>query len=171
MATKTLPDQARYTYVYHPSRNHKERWKRIAAKAHVPLSKFIIATVDGVVDENEEYRPRREIVREVETLRQENRSLRDEMHRKDVLLDRYEHELKRYRAAPWIEGTPGIAQMNEDMINILKARGKVESGRLLEELGIDPRETDLAKAIYKQLESLQAFGAVEHKGGSWAWLW
>jgi hypothetical protein len=61
--------------------------------------------------------------------------------------------------------------MNEDLINILKARGKIESGRLLEELGIDPRETDLAKAIYKQLESLQAFGAVEHKEGSWVWLW
>jgi len=87
-------------------------------------------------------------------------------------LDRYEHELKRYRAAPWIEGTPGIAQMNEDLINILKARGKIESGRLLEELGIDPRETDLTKPIYKQLESLQVFGAVEReKSGAWAWLW
>ena len=172
MATKTLPDQARYTYVYHPSRDHKERWKKIAAKAHVPLSKFIIATVDGVVDENEEYKPRREIVREVEALRQENIALRDDLHRKDILLDRYESELKRYRAAPWIEDTPGIVQMSEDLIRILKARRTIESGQLLTELGIDPRETDLAKAIHKQLESLQAFGAVgQDKNGSWVWLW
>ena len=172
MATKTLPDQARYTYVYHPSREHKERWKKLAAKARTPLSRFIIATVDGVVDENEEFKPRREIVRDVETLRQENRALNEDLHRKDILLNRYESELKRYRAAPWIEDTPGIVQMSQDLIRILKARGTIESGRLLEELGIDQRETDLAKAILKQLESLAAFGAVgQDKSGAWKWLW
>jgi len=172
MAAKTLPDQARYTYVYHPSLAHKERWKKIAAKVRTPLSKFIIATVDGVVDENEEFKPRREIVREVETLRQENIALREDLHRKDVLLNRYESELKRYRAAPWVEDAPGILQMSEDLIRILKARGCIESGRLLVELGIDPRETDLAKAIHKQLESLRGFGAVgQDKNGSWKWLW
>lgn len=144
----------------------------MAAKARTPLSRFIIATVDGVVDENEEYKPRREIVREVETLRQENIALREDLHRKDILLDRYEAELKRYRAAPWIEDTPGIVQLNEDLIRTLKARGSIEDGRLLEELGIDRREANLAKAIHKQLESLRAFGAVgQDKNGSWAWLW
>jgi hypothetical protein len=171
MAAKTLPDQSRYTYVYHPSREHKERWKKIAAKARIPLSKFIIATVDGVVDENEEYKPRRELAAEVETLRQENIGLREDLHRKDIILSRYEVELKRYRAAPWIEDTPGIAQMNEDLIKILKARGSIEGGQLLEELGIDRREKDLAKAIHKQLESLMAFGAVKQDNGSWTWLW
>jgi len=57
------------------------------------------------------------------------------------------------------------------LISILKGRGSVEDGRLLEELGIDRRERDLAKAIHKQLESLQAFGAVKHDGDSWVWLW
>lgn len=135
------------------------------------MSKFIIATVDGVVDENEEYKPRRELAAEVETLRQENISLREDLHRKDIILNRYEVELKRYRAAPWIEDTPGIAQMNEDLIKILKARGCIEGGQLLEELGIDRREKDLAKAIHKQLESLVSFGAVKHDNGSWTWLW
>ncbi len=165
-------DQARYTYVYHPSLAHKERWKKIAAKARTPLSKFIIATVDGVVDENEEFKPRREIVREVEDFRKENRALSEDLQRKDILLNRYESELKLYRAAPWVEDAPGIVQMSEDLIRILKARGSIESRRLLEELGIDPRETDLAKAIHKQLESLRAFGAVgQDKNGSWMWLW
>jgi dsDNA-specific endonuclease/ATPase MutS2 len=127
--------------------------------------------VDGVIDENEEYKPRREIMREVETLRQENITMREELHRKDILLKRYEAELKRYRAAPWLEDAPGIVQLSEDLISILKGRGSVEDGRLLEELGIDRRERDLAKAIHKQLESLQAFGAVKHDGDSWVWLW
>jgi len=171
MAAKTLPDQSRYTYVYHPSREHKERWKKIAARARIPLSKFIVSIVDGVIDEKEEYKSRRELAGEVETLRQENIGLREDLHRKDIILSRYESELKRYRAAPWIEDTPGIAQMNEDLIKILKARGSIEGGQLLEELGIDRRERDLAKAIHKQLESLMAFGAVEQDNGSWTWLW
>jgi hypothetical protein len=84
-------------------------------------------------------------VREVETLKQENITLREDLHRKDVLLSRYESEIKRYHAAPWIEDTPGIVQMSEDLIRILKARRTIESGQLLAELGIDPRETDFAK--------------------------
>jgi len=170
MATKTLPDPARYTYVYHPSVQHKEKWKKTAAKARTPLSKFIIATVDGVVDE--EYRPPGELMREIEVLKQKNIDLHDDLHRKDILINRYESELKRYRAAPWIEDTPGVRQMSEYLVSILKARHTIESGRLLEELGIDPREVDLARAIHKQLESLQAFGAVgQDKKGSWVWLW
>jgi hypothetical protein len=166
-----IPDKTRYTYVYHPSRDHKERWKKIAAKAHVPLSKFIIATVDGVVDENEEYRPRREIVREVEALRQENRSLRDELNRKDVLLDRYETELKRYRAAPWAETEfKGIRSLNEDLVTILKTRGSVDRMQLLEALGIDRREADLIKALNSQIETLESFGMVRVDGGILQWI-
>ena len=111
-------------------------------------------------------------MREVEDFRKENRALSEDLQRKDILLNRYESELKLYRAAPWVEDAPGIVQMSEDLIRILKARGSIESRRLLEELGIDPRETDLAKAIHKQLESLRAFGAVgQDKNGSWMWLW
>jgi hypothetical protein len=43
---------------YHPSRAHKERWEKLAAKAHTSLSKFIISIVDGVIDEKEELAPR-----------------------------------------------------------------------------------------------------------------
>ncbi|MDM7938845.1 MAG: hypothetical protein QUS07_00690, partial [Methanothrix sp.] len=60
-----IPDKERYTYVYHPSRPHKERWVKAAAKAHTSLSKFIITAVDGLLDENEEFQPRREMVREL----------------------------------------------------------------------------------------------------------
>ncbi len=41
---------------------------KVAAKARTPLSKFIIETVDSVIDENEEFKPRREMVRDMEAL-------------------------------------------------------------------------------------------------------
>jgi len=63
MEKKNLPDQSRYSYVYHPSREHKEQWEKIAKKAKTPLSKFIIETVDSVIDENAEFKPRGEIAK------------------------------------------------------------------------------------------------------------
>jgi len=42
------------------------------------------------------------------------------------------------------------------IFRILKARGSIKSGRLLEEFGIGLERGGLAKAIHKQLESLQA---------------
>ena len=169
MATKTLPDHARYTYVYHPSRDHKERWKKIAAKAHVPLSKFIIATVDGVVDEKEEMAPRH--MRELEGLKNENKALREDLTRKNILIERYEAELKRYRAAPWMETDfKGIRSLNEDLVTILKARGSVDRMQLLEALGIDRRETDLIKALNSQIEALEGFGMVRAERGILQWI-
>ncbi len=169
MAAKSLPDKSRYTYVYHPSRDHKERWKKIAAKAHVPLSKFIIATVDGVVDEKEEMAPRH--MRELEGLKNENKALREDLTRKSILIERYEAELKRYRAAPWAETEfKGIRSLNEDLVTILKTRGSVDRMQLLEALGIDRRETDLIKALNSQIETLESFGMVRVEGGILQWI-
>ena len=44
---------------------------------------------------------------------------------------------------------------------ILKGRGQVDSYRLLEALGIDPRESELVKAVSKQLEELEAYGIIK----------
>jgi hypothetical protein len=164
-----IPDKTRYTYVYHPSRDHKERWKKIASKAHVPLSKFIIATVDGVVDEKEEMAPRH--ARELEGLKNENKALREDLTRKNILIERYEAELKRYRAAPWM-GTEfkGIRSLNEDLVTILKARGSVDRMQLLEALGIDRREADQIKALNSQIVALEGFGMVRVEGGLLQWI-
>ena len=164
-----IPDKTRYTYVYHPSRQHKERWEKLAAKAHTSLSKFIISIVDGVVDEKEELAPRH--VRELEGLKAETKSLREDLHRKDILIERYEAELKRYRAAPWLETDfRGSRQLSEDLVTILKTRGSVDKMQLFEAMGIDRRETDLIKAIGSQIKTLEGFGMVRVDGGVLQWV-
>lgn len=169
MAAKTLPDQSRYTYVYHPSRQHKERWEKLAAKAHTSLSKFIISTVDGVVDEKEELAPRH--IRELEGLKAEAKSLREDLSRKNILIERYEAELKRYRAAPWMETDfKGIRPLSEDLVSVLKSRGTVDRMQLLEALGIDRRETDLIKALNAQLGTLESFGMIKAENGVLQWV-
>lgn len=165
-----IPDKERYTYVYHPSIPHKERWKKAAVKAHIPLSKFIIAAVDGLLDENEEFQPRREMVRELESLRNENKSLRDDLRQKSIVLERYEAELKRYRSQAFLEESyQGTRRYNKELVEILKVRGSADSYEILEALGIDPRESELVKAVSLQLEELEAYGFIKTEGRSWKW--
>jgi len=163
------PDPTRYTYIYHPSRQHKERWEKLAAKAHTSLSKFVISIVDGVVDEREELAPRH--ARELEGLKNENKCLREDLARKSILIERYEQELKRYRAAPWMEmdftGTRGLS---EELVRVLKSRGSVDRMQLLDALGIDRRENDLIKAISAQLVTLEGFGMVIEEKGVLRWM-
>jgi len=166
-----IPDRTRYSYVYHPSRPHKERWEKAAAKAHTSLSKLIIAAVDGLLDENEEFQPRREMVRELESLRSENKSLRNDLSQKTIVLDRYEAELKRYRAQPFQEEDyRGMRRYSKELVEILKARGHADSYKILEALGIDPRESELVKAVSRQLEELEAYGMIKTDGRTWKWI-
>jgi hypothetical protein len=166
-----IPDKERYTYVYHPSRPHKERWEKAAARAHTSLSKFIIAAVDGLLDENEEFQPRREMVRELESLKSENKSLRDDLRQKSIVLERYEGELKRYRSQAFLEEDHlGMRSYSKELVEIIKGGGQVDSYRLLEKLGIDPRESDLVKAVSTQLEELEGFGFIKADGRSWKWI-
>ena len=135
----------------------------------MPLSKFIISIVDSVVDEKEEMAPRH--VRELEGLKNENKALREDLTRKNILIERYEAELKRYRAAPWMEADfKGIRPLNEDLVTILKARGSLDRTQLLEALGIDRRETDLIKALNSQIGALESFGMVRAEGGILQWI-
>lgn len=171
MVKKNLPDQSRYTYVYHPSREHKEQWAKIAAKAHTPLSKFIIETVDSVIDENAEFKPRGEMAKDVESLKAENKALRDDVRQKTIVLERYEAELKKYRSQSFLdEDYRGIRRYSKEIVELLKAKGSIDSYRLLEDLGIDPRESDLVKAVSKQLEELEAYGMIKPEGRGWRWI-
>jgi len=167
--TNPIPDKTRYTYVYHPSRAHKERWEKLAAKAHTSLSKFIINIVDDVIDEKEELAPRH--VRDLDGLKNEIKSLREDLQRKNVILERYESELKNYRATPWLETNfAGYRRLSEDLVRVLKIRGSMNKSQLIEALGVDRRETDLIKAIGGQLETLKLFGMVKAENDNLQWV-
>jgi hypothetical protein len=164
-----IPDKTRYTYVYHPSRPHKERWEKLAAKAHTSLSKYIISIVDEVIDEKDEPAPRH--VRELDGLKNEIKSLREDLQRKNIIIERYEDELKRYRAEPWTASDfAGSRRLSEDLVRVLKTRGSMDKFQLLEVLGIDLRETDLIKAISGQLETLEVFGMVKAEKDNLRWV-
>ena len=135
------------------------------------MSKFIIGIVDGVLDESEEYKPRREVVREMDALKAENKTLRDDLRQKIIVLEKYENELKRYRSQAFLgEDYQGMRRYSKELVEILKSGGLVDSYRLLEDLGIDPRESDLVKAVSMQLEELEGYGMIKPEGKGWRWI-
>jgi hypothetical protein len=148
-----MPDNSRYVYVYLPTAEDKQRWQSLADEAGVPLSRFVIELVENALVEESDFKPRGELVKEIGKLRAENRELRDDLKQKKIVLEKYENELKRYRNEAFVEEKfEGVRKYNKEIIAILKRSGVVDSYELLEELGIDPKETDLVRAVSKQLE-------------------
>jgi hypothetical protein len=164
------PDHSRYVHVYMPSDADKARWIALAKKAKTPLSKWVIEIVESTLAENEEFQPRREMMKELETLRKDAKILRDELRQKSIVIDRYEEELKRFRSQAFLGDFRGFRSYSKELVDILKSKGYVDSYRLLEHLGIDPRESDQVKAISAQLEELEAYGFVKPDGKGWQWI-
>ena len=165
------PDKSRYVWLYLPSKADKDRWQALADKAQTPLSKFCISIIEERLAEEEEFKPRRELSQEMETLKAENKNLRDDLHQKAIVMERYEGELKKYRSQSFLgEDYAGVRRYNKEIVDLLKSRGQADSYRILEDLGIDPRESDLVKAVSRQLEELEAYGMVKTDGRTWRWI-
>lgn len=164
------PDKSRYVYLYLPSSEDKKRWDKLADEAGVPLSKFVIEIVENALMEESEFKPRAEMVKELGSLRDEVRKLRDDLKLKNIVIDKYESELKRYRSATFLEGGfEGARGYNQELVELLKRKTVIDSYRILEELGIDPREADLVKAVSTQLDNLEGYGLVESTSRGWRW--
>lgn len=63
-----------------------------------------------------------------------------------------------------------MRRYSKEIVDLLKSRGQTDSYRILEDLGIDPRESELVKAVSRQLEELEAYGMVKTDGRSWQWI-
>ena len=165
------PDNSRYVYLYLPSEADKMRWAKLASEAKTPLSKFVIEIVESTLAEKEEFKPRGEMVKELETLKKDNKALRDDLRQKTIVMDRNEAELRRYRSQDFLKGDfEGVRRYGKELVEILKARDHIDSYGLLEILDIDPRESDLVKAVSCQLEELEEYGMVKPEGRGWRWI-
>jgi len=165
------PDKSRYVWLYLPSKADKERWQGLADEARTPLSKFCISIIEERLSEDEEFKPRREMVKALEELKAENKGLRDDLHLKNIVLERYEAELRRYRGeifqSPGFEGT---RRYSKELVDLLKSKGHVDSYGLLEALGVDPREAEQVRTVSRQLEELEEYGMIRPEGRGWRWI-
>jgi hypothetical protein len=170
---KTQTVKKRAIYVYLPSIEMVEDWKQRVAQANTSISKFVIEKVEDSIrrDEGEAgSQTRLELINhlsktedEVTELRSENRLLRQ-------LVNNLDNELKRFRAMPFLDDEfQGVRRFDKELIDLLR-RGETYTGNeLLTALNINPSDTDLIKAVNKQLEVLESYGLVEYLGRGWKW--
>ncbi|MCJ7444074.1 MAG: hypothetical protein MUO26_06025 [Methanotrichaceae archaeon] len=171
MSLVVKPDKARYVWLYLPSKADKDRWQALANKAGTPLSTFCTSIIEERLAEEAEFKPRRELAKELEEIRIENKTLREDLHQKTIVLERYEVELKRYRSAAFLqEDFQGTRRYSRELVELLKAKRSIDSYSLLEALNIDPRESDIVKAVSRQLEELEEYGMVKPEGRGWKWI-
>lgn len=170
---KTKAVNERYVYAYLPSVELVKDWKGRAKKSKVSISQFVYEHVTNSLrqeDGEESYKPRAELIEElrkkddaIEKLTRENEITR-------LALERVETELRKYRAEPFLKkGFQGTRKYDTKLIELLKKGDAIDADQLLRQLRISPRETDLVKAVSRQLENLQEYGLVEkiHKGWKW----
>jgi hypothetical protein len=165
------PDRSRYVWLYLPSKAEKERWKGLAEKAKSNLSEFCISIIEERLAEEDGIIPRREVAKEMESLKAENKTLRDEVKQKEIVIERYEAELRRYRAEPFLaDDYKGVRPYSAELVQAIKGRGQIDGYALLDQLGVKPNEAETIKAVSKQLEELEKFGLIKADGRGWQWI-
>lgn len=170
---KTETIKERSIYVYLPSLEMVTDWKSAAEKAGVSVSKFVIDRVEDSLkrEEGEEgYLGRIELIKRLGSAEEENKKLREENRMIKRLVDNLDAELKRYRAKPWVEeGFEGLRRVDKDLIELFRKGGSYAQEEILAHLNIDPSDSDMVKAVSKQLEALEGYGLLEYKGRGWKW--
>lgn len=169
--TETIKERA--IYVYLPSHEMVDRWKELAKQQGTSISKFVIEHVENSLQQGEDadFKPRGEFIKEIGDLRSEIKELKSDLRQKRIVIDRLEDELRRYRAQDFLATSfEGVRAYSPELIEILKSRGVVDNETLLDELNIDPRESELVRAVSNQLENLLQYGIIARTKRGWRWV-
>jgi len=169
---KTETILKRKVCIYLPSIKHKKRWEELAKKQKVSISKFIIEHVENSLNQEDPgYKTRAEMQKEINDLKKENEELRKDNRMKRIVIDKLEDELRRYRSLPFLEKpAPKVRGYDRDLIDLLKRVNVVTYDQILEHLKIDPKDSDVMKAIRIQLEALEEYGIIQKTPKGWRWV-
>jgi len=170
---KTDTIKERSIYVYLPSLEMVEDWKRRAERAGTSISKFVVERVEDSMrrEEGEEgYVSRLELVNRLRNAEEELKRLRSDNRMLRRLVENLDKELKRYRAKPFLEEDfEGVRRFDKELINVLRRGGTYSDEDILSHLNIDLTDLEFVKAVNRQLAVLEEYGLVEFSGKGWKW--
>ena len=169
--TETIKERA--IYVYLPSIEQKERWEEYAKRQGVSVSKFVAEHVEDSLRQVEDssYKSSGELWKEARELKEQLDKVTREKRVLEIVMERLEEELRRYRAQPFLdENFVGMRRYQRELVELLKEGRTVNSEEILSRLRINPSEQEAVKAVSKQLESLEAYGLVSTSPKGWKWM-
>jgi hypothetical protein len=163
------PDYDRYIYIYCSSADQKLKFQELADQAGAPLSKYLLNLLEESISEHQA-RPRVKLSENMKAMEEELARLREETKTNELLLRRYEAENRRLReASKFSDDFEGEFKLDEELIATLQ-RGPAHDYRLLEILGIDPRDAVQVVAVQRQLQLLEMHGFISKGPRGWQWL-
>jgi len=178
MRGKTETIKERALYIYLPSLEMTEEWKKLAEKEKLSISKFIIENVENSLKQREDYSKEHgyiskgELIGQIKELEEENSKLRKDNEMLRAAFERLDGELKRYRMEPFLnEEFAGMRKYEKKLIELLRgAKGRmVRSDQILDRLSINSNDRDAVRAINRELENLERYGLLELVPGGWRW--
>ncbi|MEM3365433.1 MAG: hypothetical protein QXM93_03315 [Candidatus Methanomethyliaceae archaeon] len=155
------------------------RWKEIAEKSGLSLSKFVIERVeDSIMREEAElrgdsgrgYLSRVELMRRLKKTEEELKALGNENRLFKKLDDNLERGLRRYRSENFTnEEYLGVRGLDKELVDLLRKGHVYRDEETLSRLNVDPSDACVVRAVTKQLETLERYGLVEFTVKGWRW--
>jgi len=175
---KTEPIKKRAIWVYAPTLKQRTQWDNIAKENGMPLSKWIVQTIEESLLEFEgEVKSKEDIEKENKNIRLEISELQSKLHQVNIIRENLEKEIRKYRAEPFLTTSfEGIRQYDKELISLLKnaksVEGKnrfIDNDEILSRLGVEFSETESVKAVSNQLSRLEGYGLLESSTKGWKW--
>lgn len=170
---KSKTTKKRRIYVYLPSKELMERWKKHAKKQGMSISKYIFEIIDEHIQKDKTNISKKyvNLEKQNETLRKENIELQKKVDMLNLLTDRYENQLRDYRNKTFIENGKweGIREYQSELINLFKSKSSINENEIIDLLHVNPLDVKTMKAISKQIEHLEDYRVIEHIKGGWRW--
>lgn len=174
--TETIKERA--VWVYAPTIEQRKKWEDIAKGKGIPLSKWVVQTIeDSLFELDDDVKSRKDVEEENKNVRKEISELQGKLRQVNIIRDNMEKEIRKYRAEPFISTAfKGVRQFDKELINLLKdaksregKRRYVDNDEIMSRLGVEFSETDYVKAISNQLSRLEGYGLVESSPKGWKW--
>ncbi len=126
--------------------------------------------VENSLNQEKEHAPRVKLIENLQKLKDENHELRKQNKILNKVIDSLDEELRSFRLKPFLDSLgDGIRQYETELIDLFRRRKVLRNDELLDMLNIDTTDSDIIKAINKQLESLQRYGVIKVVPGGWKW--
>lgn len=148
------------------STSQTRKYEKLADKAGVPLSKYLLSVIENALDE----KPKTRISDSMRAMAEKNRTLEEENRILTLLVEKYEKESKQREQATFLdENFRGERNISSEIVAVLR-RGAIHDYQLLEALNVGPQDVDLMRAVRKQLETLELHGIITKEKRGWKWV-
>jgi predicted RNase H-like nuclease (RuvC/YqgF family) len=168
---KTESIKERRVDVYLDTIGRKERWTRKADEADESLSKFVQQCVEYALEKGgPNFEELGERGKKIQDLEEEMKSLRNEVKQKNIVIEKLEADLGRYRMEPFLKDDyEGVRDFDQELIQLVKEAERIKSEELVRRLGVDQTDRETMQAIDSQLRQLESYGLIAHTTHGWRW--